>query len=71
MCYWKIINKVMRKSKAPKIPPVFVNKLFVLNCKEKVNIFTEFFSKQCTPVITDIVLHNLSYLTNEEVEQIL
>ena len=27
--YWKIINKVMNKCKAPKIPPLLVNNIFV------------------------------------------
>ena len=30
--YWKIINRVMNKCRAPKIPPLLVNNLFILNC---------------------------------------
>ena len=33
--YWKILNKVMNKCKAPKIPPLLVNNRFIVNCKEK------------------------------------
>ena len=33
--YWKIINKVMNKSAAPKIPPLLHNNRFILNCREK------------------------------------
>ena len=34
--YWKIINRVMNKCRASKIPPLFVpNNLFILNCREK------------------------------------
>ena len=29
--YWKIINRVMNKCRAPKIPPLLVNNLFILN----------------------------------------
>ena len=47
----------MSKYKASKITPLSVNKLFVLNC-------TEFFSKQCTPVITDSVLPQLNKWKN-------
>ena len=36
--YWKIINRVMNKCRAPKIPPLLVNNLFVLNCKEKATL---------------------------------
>ena len=33
--YWKIINRVMNKCRAPKIPPLLINNLYILNCKEK------------------------------------
>ena len=41
--YWKIINKVMNKCKAPKIPPLLVNNIFVLNYREKAKLLTDFF----------------------------
>ena len=41
--YWKIINKVMNKCKAPKIPPLLVNGIFVLNYREKLNFSLIFF----------------------------
>ena len=68
--YWEIINKVMNKCKAPKIPPLLVNNLFILNCREKANLFTDFFSHQCKPVINHSILPNFNYLTNEKIEQI-
>ena len=68
--YWKIINKVMNKCKAPKIPPLLVNGTFVLNYREQAKLLTDFFSQQCKPVINDSVLPNFSYLTNEKIEQI-
>ena len=40
--YWEIINKVMNKCKAPKIPPLLVNGTFVLNYREKI---TDLFSR--------------------------
>ena len=48
--YWKIINRVMNKCRAPKIPPLFVNNMFILNCCEKAKSFNDLFSKQCTPI---------------------
>ena len=33
--YWKIINRGMNKCRAPKIPPLLVNNIFILNCREK------------------------------------
>ena len=44
--YRKIINKVMNKCKAPKIPPLLVNNIFVLNYREKAQLLTDFFSRQ-------------------------
>ena len=40
---WKIINKVMNKCKAPKIPPLLVNNIFVLNYREKAKLLTDVF----------------------------
>ena len=43
--YWKIINRETNKCRAPKIPPLLVNNMFILNCREKAKLFTDFFSK--------------------------
>ena len=66
--YWKIINKVMIKCKAPKIPPLLVNNTFLLNYREKAKLLTDF-SQQCKPVINDSVFPYFSYLTNEKIER--
>ena len=58
----------MNKCKAPKIPPLIVNNLLHLNCREKVKVLTDFFSQQCQLVINDGNLLNISYLT--KIEQI-
>ena len=60
----------MNKCKAPKIPPLLINNVFILNCREKAKLFTSFFSQQCKPVNNDSVLPNFNYLTNEKIEQI-
>ena len=60
----------MNKCKAPKIPPILVNSLFILNCKEKAKLFTDFFSQQCKPVINHSVLPNFNYLMKEKIERI-
>ena len=43
--YWKIINRVMNKCRAPKIPPILVNNIFILNCSEKEKLFIDSFFK--------------------------
>ena len=60
----------MNKCKAPKIPPILVNNLFILNCREKAKLLTDFFSQQCKPVINHSVMPNFNYLTNEKIERI-
>ena len=54
--YWKIINRVMNKSRDPKISPLLVNNTFILNCCEKAKLFNAIFSKQCTPIIIIIII---------------
>ena len=43
--YRKIINRVINKCRAPKIPPILVNNIFILNCSEKAKLFIDFFFK--------------------------
>ena len=54
--YWKIINRVMNKCRAPKIPPLLINNRFILDCREKAKLFNDFFSRQCEPIINSSVL---------------
>ena len=68
--YWKIINRVMNKCRAPKIPPILVNNMFIINCKEKAKHFNDFFSKQCTPIINSSVLPVLNFLTEKRTDHI-
>ena len=68
--YWKIINRVMNKCSAPKIPSLLVNNLFILNCGEKTRYFNDYFSQQCKPVINNSVLPILGILTNKRIDHI-
>ena len=68
--YWKIINRVMNKCRALKIPPLLVNNMFILNCSEKAKLFNDFFSKQCMPINTSSVLPPPNSLTDKKIEQI-
>ena len=68
--YWKIINRVMNKCRSPKIPPLLVNNMFVLNCSEKANIFNDFFSKQSMPIITSSVLPPPNSFTDKKIDHL-
>ena len=63
--YWKIMNQFLNKTKIPRIPPLFFNGNFIVCCKEKAQIFNEYFAKQCTPFDTPSILPNLRYFTND------
>ena len=59
----------MNKCKAPKIPPIRVNNLFILNCREKAKLFTDFFHSNANLLLIT-VLPNFNYLTNEKIGRI-
>ena len=68
--YWKIINRVMHKCRSPKIQPLFVNNMFILNYYEKAKSFNDLFSKQCRPTINNSVLPPLNLLTDKKIDHI-
>ena len=68
--YWKIINRVMNKCRAPKIPPLLINNRFILDCREKANLFNDFFSQQCKPIINSSVLPIPNILTEKRIDQL-
>ena len=65
--YWKILNKLLNKSKISKIPPLLVNGKYITNCKEKASIFNDFFSSQCTPFANDSVLPDIRFHTAKRI----
>ena len=66
--YWKIINRAMNKCRAPKIPPLLVNNVFVLNFGEMAKVFNDLFSKQCTPILISSVLPALNLFTDKRID---
>jgi len=69
--YWKIINRVMNKCRAPRIPPILFNNLFVLDCKEKAKLFNDFFSNQCKLISNSSTLPNFYYHTDKRVDAVI
>ena len=68
--YWKIINRVMNKCRAPKIPPLLVNNIYILNCIEKAKNFNYFFSNQCRLINNGSVLPTFNSLTDKRIDNI-
>ena len=60
----------MNKCRAPKVPPILVNNLFILNCREKAMHCNAFFSHQCKPIINNNVLPVLNLLTDKRIDHI-
>ena len=60
----------MNKCRDSKLPPLFINNQFILDCKEKAKYFNEFFSQQCKPIVNNSVLPNLTLLTDQKIENI-
>ena len=60
----------MNKCGTPKIPPILVNNMFIINFKEKAKYFNDFFSKQCTSIINSSVLPGLNFLTEKRANHI-
>ena len=65
--YWKIINRVMNKCRTPKIPPLLVNNVFILDCKEKSKKKSKkinyFFSNQCRLITNNSILPTFNFPT--------
>ena len=68
--YWKIINRVMNKCRAPKIPPILIINQFILNSSEKAQHFNDFFSQQCKLIINSSVLPNPTSLTDRKIDHL-
>ena len=60
----------MNKCRAPKIPPLLANNLFILNCKEKAKHCNDFFSQQCKPIVDSSVLPILYFFTEKIIDHI-
>ena len=68
--YWKYINNIMNKCKAPRIPPFLINNIYVTNCKSKASELNRFFSNQCKPLNNGSSLPCFSYLTDKRLTNI-
>ena len=64
------MNKIMNKCKSPRIPPILSDNNFIINCKDKANVFANFFSLQCKPMFNNSVQPYLIYLTNSRLVDI-
>ena len=66
-----LLHRVMDRSRAPKIPPLLHMGNFILNCKNKAKNFNDHFAKQCTLLINNCILPELTYLTEKRMETVI
>ena len=62
--YWKIVNNMLSKGKAPRIPPLLDKNKFVTDCKEKATLFNDYFVEQCQPFNNASVLPDFNSLSD-------
>ena len=69
--YWSILKSFLSNKKIPCIPPLIHNNQFVVDFKEKSELFNSFFAKQCTHIETGSSLPTqLLRRTNESLNTI-
>ena len=69
--YWKILNSVLNKCKIPRIPPLIVLDVIITDCKEKVELFNNYFLEQCKPILNTSILPVFSLITNSSLDSII
>ena len=51
--YWSILKTFLNNKKIPVILPIFHDNKYIIDFKQKGEIFNSHFSKQCTPLINN------------------
>ena len=68
--YWSILNRFLNKIKVPLIPPIIHEGNFITDTLMKADLFNNYFSSQCIPIINDSQLPAFSYRTNSRLTEI-
>ena len=69
--YWSILKTFLNDKKIPCIPPVFHNNKFVIDFKEKAELFNTFFAEQCSlPKNSSELPNSLLFLTEKRLSNV-
>ena len=69
--YWSILNNCLQKKNIPIIQPLCENGIFVSDCAEKAELFSNFLASQCTSLDTGPVLPQFQLYTRHTLTDIL
>ena len=64
-CYWSLLKTLLNDQKLPCIPPIFHNNEYIIDFKEKSEIFNTFFAEQCSLIPNKSVLPSRLTLLTE------
>ena len=64
-CYWSLLKTLLNDKKIPCIPPIFHNNKYIVDFKEKSEIFNTFFAEQCSLIPNKSVLPSQLTLLTE------
>ena len=69
--YWSLLKIFLNNKKIPLIPPLFHENRFIIDFKEKAELFNSFFSKQCSLITNNSKLSTSpSYITDKRLSSI-
>ena len=69
--YWSLLKIFLNNKKIPPVPPLFHENRFIINFKEKAELFNSFFSNQCSLLKNCSKLPtNLRYVTDKRLRTI-
>ena len=65
--YWSILKSFLNNKKIPCIPPLFHQNRYITKCKDKAELFNNFFGNQCSLINNSSVLSSLLFKRTENV----
>ena len=65
--YWSILKSFLNNKKIPCIPPLFHQNRYITKCKDKAELFNNFFANQCSLINNSSVLPSLLFKRTENV----
>ena len=65
--YWSVLKSFLNNKKIPCIPPLFHEIRYIIKCKDKTELFNNFFTNQCSLINNSSVLPSLLFKRTENI----